>query len=218
MQLKMATRRSLNGSMTVVGDIAQATGPHAPDSWDEVVRHLPDRKPPRVIGLSVGYRIPEQIMDLANRVMHVATPGLRAPRAVRVGEAPPSFFRSTTAMRSRPLPRRPRRCSARSAATWRWSSPIRSSTPCRRRSPVWASPTRARRRGGLDDAVTVVPVSVAKGLELDGVVVVEPADIVSDSVTGLRALYVALTRSTQRLTVVHAKALPEPLQPQPTAA
>ena len=56
--------------------------------------------------------------------------------------------------------------------------------------------------------VTVVPVSVVKGLELDGVVVVEPARIVADEVQGLRALYVALTRTTQRLTVVHAEALP----------
>src|SRR5690606_9475470 len=74
MQLKMATRRSLNGSMTVVGDIAQATGALAPDDWDDVLRFLPERRPARVIGLSVGYRIPEQIMQLANRVMAVATP------------------------------------------------------------------------------------------------------------------------------------------------
>ena len=67
-------------------------------------------------------------------------------------------------------------------------------------------------RTGLDDAVTVVPVSVVKGLELDGVVVVEPARIVSDEPQGLRALYVALTRPTQRLTVVHAEPLPAPLR------
>ena len=58
-----------------------------------------------------------------------------------------------------------------------------------------------------------MPVSVIKGLELDGVVVVEPARIVSDEVQGLRALYVALTRPTQRLTVVHAADLPPALQP-----
>ena len=56
--------------------------------------------------------------------------------------------------------------------------------------------------------ITVVPVSVVKGLELDGVVVVEPADIVSGEAQGLRALYVALTRSTKRLTVVHSLPLP----------
>ena len=93
MQLKMATRRSLNGSMTVVGDIAQATGALAPDDWDEVLAHLPDRKPGRVIGLSVGYRIPAQIMELANRVMAVATPGLRAPTSVRMGDVGPRIVR-----------------------------------------------------------------------------------------------------------------------------
>ena len=82
MQLKMVARRSLNGSLTVVGDLAQATGPWAPTSWSDVTDHLPDRRPSRVTGLSVGYRIPAQIMQLADGVMHAATPGLRAPRSV----------------------------------------------------------------------------------------------------------------------------------------
>jgi superfamily I DNA/RNA helicase len=67
-------------------------------------------------------------------------------------------------------------------------------------------------RMGLSMGITVVPVSVVKGLELDGVVVVEPADIVASEQQGLRALYVALTRSTQRLTIVHAKPLPDAMQ------
>ena len=56
-----------------------------------------------------------------------------------------------------------------------------------------------------------MPISLAKGLEVDGVVVVEPARIVASEIQGLRALYVALTRPTQRLTIVHAEPLPEPL-------
>jgi DNA helicase IV len=60
--------------------------------------------------------------------------------------------------------------------------------------------------------VTVVPVSVVKGLELDGVVVVEPAAIVDAEQQGLRALYVALTRSTRRLTIVHARPLPDAMR------
>jgi len=66
-------------------------------------------------------------------------------------------------------------------------------------------------RTGLDEGVTLVPVSVVKGLELDAVVVVEPARIVADHEHGMRSLYVALTRPTQRLSVVHAEDLPEPL-------
>ena len=64
----------------------------------------------------------------------------------------------------------------------------------------------------LPYAVTLIPVGVVKGLEFDGVVVVEPAAIVDESVQGLRALYVALTRATKRLTVVHARPLPTPLE------
>jgi DNA helicase IV len=63
----------------------------------------------------------------------------------------------------------------------------------------------------LDNGITIVPVSVVKGLELDGVVVVEPSDIVDAEAQGMRSLYVALTRATQRLTVVHARALPAPM-------
>ena len=92
MQLRMVSRRSLNGSLTVVGDIAQATGALAPDDWTDVLRHLPDVKPSRVIGLSVGYRIPARIMELANRVMMAATPSLRAPTSVRTGDEHPEFL------------------------------------------------------------------------------------------------------------------------------
>ena len=79
-------------------------------------------------------------------------------------------------------------------------------------SPTPASPTAPPRVPGLDAGVTLVPVSVVKGLELDGVVVVEPTQIVSELVQGMRSLYVALTRSTQRLTIVHSAPLPEPLR------
>ena len=67
-------------------------------------------------------------------------------------------------------------------------------------------------RGGLANDVTVVPVSVVKGLELDGVVVVEPSQIVTSEAQGLRALYVALTRATKRLVIVHASPLPDAMR------
>ena len=93
MQLRMVARRSLNGSMTVVGDIAQATGPFAPDDWSEVLAHLPDRRPARVVELTIGYRIPEQIMAMANRILRVAAPQIAPPVAVREGDAPPEVRR-----------------------------------------------------------------------------------------------------------------------------
>jgi len=214
MQLKMATRRSLNGSMTIVGDIAQATGPLAPDSWDDVLAHLPDRKPPRVIGLSVGYRIPGQIMDLANRVAAVATPGLRAPESVRVGDVGPSIVRAPSSGELATTV-------AGEVESMRVSLPGASLGVV---APDWMLPELSvaltaagivhgsATRTGLDSGVTLVPVSVVKGLELDGVIVVEPAKIVSEIEHGMRALYVALTRSTQRLTVVHADDLPAPMR------
>jgi DNA helicase IV len=219
MQLKMAARRSLNGSMTVVGDLAQATGPLAPGRWADVLAHLPDRKPARVVGLSVGYRIPAQIMQLAERVMAAAAPDLRSPRAVRLGDAAPSIV----AVDDRDDLFA---CVAEETAKMlnELSGNVAVVASDGRVDAVSAALTAAgiahgrATRNGLDDDVTVVPVSVVKGLELDGVVVVEPAEIVADELLGLRALYVALTRPTQRLTVVHADALPAAMTdpvPQP---
>jgi DNA helicase IV len=209
MQLRMAARRSLNGSMTIVGDIAQATGPLAPSSWDDVLRYLPDKKESRVVGLSIGYRIPGQIMTLANRVMMAATPNLRAPTSVRDGDTPPAIVAVE-----------PDRLAAAvvSAVTELLADVgdgnLAVVTPDSLMEPMEAALHAAgiehgrATRTGLEGAVTVVPISVVKGLELDGVIVVEPARIVAEESQGLRALYVALTRSTRRLTVVHAEPLP----------
>ena len=211
MQLRMVSRRSLNGSMTVVGDIAQATGPLAPNDWSDVVTHLPDRKGSRIIGLSVGYRIPAQIMDVANRVMRAATPGLRPPTAVREGDDIPDCVS---------VGDRSDLGAAVAAETARLVSEIVDGNiavvaPDPMVEEMSAALTEAGIKHGratrtaLDTGVTVVPVSVVKGLELDGVVVVEPAAIVADEQQGLRALYVALTRSTRRLSIVHSMPLPD---------
>jgi DNA helicase IV len=210
MQLKMATRRSLNGSMTVVGDIAQATGPLAPDEWDDVLQYLPDRKPPRVIGLSVGYRIPAQIMDLANRVMAVATPGLRAPESVRVGDAAPRIVRVGTLIDGVVD-------EVRRMQTEIGDGSVAIVAPDELCDDVAAALHAAgldhgrARVAGLDQPLTLVAVSFVKGLELDAVVVVEPSEIAAAHQHGLRALYVALTRSTQQLSIVHHDELPAPL-------
>ncbi|MGI9051886.1 MAG: HelD family protein, partial [Ilumatobacteraceae bacterium] len=211
MELRMVARRSLNGSMTVVGDLAQATGPLAPDRWDDILAHLPDRQPARVVGLSVGYRIPAQIMELADRVMRTAMPQLRPPQAVRIGDAAPVI--------ERVLPG-----TGLGAAVAEATEKMAAELPDGNVAVVVADELvddisaaldaagveyGSANRTGLDNSVTVVPVSVVKGLELDGVVVVEPAKIVGGpSGEGLRALYVALTRPTQRLVVVHAEDLP----------
>ncbi|MBI5088045.1 MAG: ATP-binding domain-containing protein, partial [Actinobacteria bacterium] len=210
MQLRMASRRSLNGSMTVVGDIAQATGALAPDDWSDVLAHLPAAKGSRIIGLSVGYRIPDKIMELANRVMMAATPALRSPVSVRIGDERPEFV---TVDGERDL----FDAVAEATAAMSRAEPTASIAVVAADGMVDAVSDALVRlgidhgratRSGLTERVTVVPVSVVKGLELDGVVVVEPAAIVESEQQGLRALYVALTRSTKRLTVVHARPLP----------
>ena len=212
MQLKMATRRSLSGAMTIVGDLAQATGPLAPTDWDDVLDHLPDRKPSRVIGLSVGYRIPGQIMELANKVMAAATPTLRAPRSVRIGEASPVFVRASGSLGAAVAD------VVRSITSELPNASLGVIAPDSMIDELSEHLTAAgvnhgtATRTGLDEGVTLVPVSVVKGLELDAVVVVEPARIVADHEHGMRSLYVALTRPTQRLSIVHADELPEPLR------
>jgi DNA helicase IV len=215
MELRMVARRSLNGSMTIVGDIAQATGPFAPNDWSEVLAHLPDRRPARVTELTVGYRIPSQIMAMANRILRIAAPQIRPPVAVREGDAPPSVERVEPAALG------PAVASAvRSLHDELGDAGIAVISPASLVGVITAALDEAgvehalATRRGLEADVTVVPVSLAKGLELDGVVLVEPARIVAEERQGLRALYVALTRSTKRLSIVHADALPEALVDQ----
>ncbi len=209
MQLRMAGRRSLNGSMTIVGDIAQATGPLAPSNWDEVLACLPDKKESRIVGLSIGYRIPTEMMELATKVMMAATPELRPPTSVRGGGTPPSVIATTHELLG----------SAVVSAVQDILDEVGDGkcavvTPDSMMEEVEAALHAAgvkhgrATRTGLEGAVTVVPVSVVKGLELDGVIVVEPARIVAEEHQGLRALYVALTRATKRQTVIHAEPLP----------
>ena len=217
MQLAMATRRSLNGSMTVVGDIAQATGPLAPAMWTDVLAHLPARREPRVVGLSVGYRIPSQIMELATRVMVAATPDLRVPTSVRVGEAPPRVVRADRLLDG--IVDETRRLVDELP-----DGSVAVIVPDRRADEVSAAFDAVGLRHGragvsaLEETVTVVPSSLVKGLELDGIVVVEPTEIVEASPHGMRALYVALTRATRRLTIVHEKRLPAVLAGSAPAA
>jgi DNA helicase IV len=212
MQLKMATRRSLSGAMTIVGDLAQATGPLAPTDWQDVLDHLPDRKPSRVIGLSVGYRIPGQIMELANKVMAAATPMLRAPQSVRVGDAAPVIVRADGSLGASVADEVRSITSSLPNASLGVIAPDSMIDELSEHLTAAGVNHGTATRTGLDEGVTLVPVSVVKGLELDAVVVVEPARIVADHEHGMRSLYVALTRPTQRLSIVHAEELPEPLR------
>jgi len=213
MQLRMLTRRSLNGSMTVVGDIAQATGVWAHQGWDEILAHLPHRRPARRAELTIGYRIPGPTMDLAAKVLAEAAPELDPPNSVReVGDPP------------RLLPVEGEQLLARlvevalEERTAVDPGSVAIIAPSTLVEPLGAALEAAgvdfgrAARNGLETQVTLVPVSLVKGLELDAAIVVEPAAIVAEEAQGLRALYVALTRATKRLAVVHAAPLPDCLR------
>jgi DNA helicase IV len=216
MQLRMLERRSLNGSMTVVGDIAQATGVWAHRNWDEILDHLPRRRSGLRAELSIGYRIPGPTMDLAAKVLAVAAPDLQPPNSVRQTGDEPRIV-AVDQGESGDLA-----AMVATVATEERDAVDPGSVaiiaPATLVDDVAAALDAAgvefgrAARNGLESRVTLVPVSLVKGLELDAAIVVEPAAIVDEEAQGMRALYVALTRATKRLAVVHQRELPEPLR------
>lgn len=209
MQLRMLTRRSLNGSMTIVGDIAQSTGAWAHANWSEILEHLPDRKAPRRAELTVGYRIPGPTMELAARVLLVAAPELEPPKAVRddgddprfVQAKPDSIYDEVIAQAAVERADLGQGNIAVVCATGSYEAMAAAF------EAAGVDYGRAQ-RDGFDHPVTLVPVSVVKGLEVDTTIVVEPNDIIDQEPQGARSLYVAVTRSTKRLVIVHAGELP----------
>jgi DNA helicase IV len=211
MALRVLGRRSLNGSMTIVGDIAQSTGAWAHDDWDEVLEQLPQKRPPRRAELTVGYRIPAPNMAMAARVLKVAAPDLSPPRSVRQDGEPPRILgvgadRSLTEAVVDAALSEVDAVGAGSVAVICPHTMV--DDVCAAFDAQGVEYGRATRHG-LDSQITVVAVGLVKGLELDASVVVEPAAIVDSEPQGLRSLYVALTRSTRRLAVVHQRPLPD---------
>jgi len=201
MHLRSIARRCKDGSMTVVGDLAQATGPWAADSWTEITRHLPDKQPVSVRPLRYGYRVPEQILAFARRLLPRAAPGTTPPEAVGSAGAEPTVQRVALAERA-----------SRVAATAQMHSKagrfVAVICPAHCRREVEDALTTigvgwgGLDRGRVDDDVTLVSPAEAKGLEFDVVVVVEPEAIVAEEERGHRMLYIAFTRATTELHVV----------------
>jgi DNA helicase IV len=207
MDLRVLSRRSLSGSMTVVGDIAQSTGAWAHTSWDEILEHLPDRRPPRTVELTVGYRIPAPLVTLAARVLREAAPQLKPPISVRQDGSPPRIVRVATITDGLIDVVRDELAEVEQGNVALVCPTSLVDDVCDALSGAGVPYGRATRRG-FDEQVTVVAVGMVKGLEVDSAIVVEPARIVSEEAQGMRALYVALTRATKRLTVVYAEPLP----------
>ncbi|HET8600489.1 MAG TPA: AAA family ATPase [Segeticoccus sp.] len=213
MQLRAVGRRCSTGSATVLGDIAQGTTPWATASWTDSLAHL-GKPASHLEVLDRGFRVPAAVIDFAARLLPSMAPGLGAPVSVR--ENP-----------GRLLLRHAPRALARhvvEAVTDALEQPgsvgvIAADAQVGRLSRALTEAgvdhgILGAQHGDVEHRVDLVPATVAKGLEFDHVVVVEPAAIAAaepDRRTGLRRLYVVLTRAVSALTVVHAEDLPEQL-------
>jgi DNA helicase IV len=228
MQLRMLARRSLSGSMTVVGDIAQATGPWAPAGWDDITRHLTPQRPPRLVELTVSYRTPAEVVALAAQVLAVAAPEISPPRPVRESGFPPRIVATSRFALGETLAELAREEVAAVApgrvAVLGPAVMLPELTRWLDEAALGPIDPRDPSGDGLAAGLVVLPADETNGLEFDSVIVVEPSLIaaVGDDLAGegppvpttrgLRTLYVAFTRPTRRLTVLHAEPLPVELR------
>jgi hypothetical protein len=203
MQLRSLQRRSTNGSMTVVGDLAQSTGPWARDTWDDIATALGRDLPIQREDLTLGYRVPQQVFELAKRLLPEAAPDVTPPRVVRVGPAEPD----TRAVDPDDVIGEAVAIAQEQAGMGLFVGVV---CPDSLRDEAIQTLTRRgvsfcdSRVGGLGKSINLLSPAEAKGLEFDSVVVIEPERIVAESDRGLRMLYVALTRTTRFLSVVHS--------------
>jgi DNA helicase IV len=210
MQFRMVTRRAPTGSLTVLGDLAQGTSPWSYGSWDEILAHLPTAAPTRRDELTLGYRAPGQILDLASKLLPAAAPMVQPTRSIRRGRSEPRILH---------VP--PEQLFAESlgqALGLAADGFLVGLVVAPEHLDAMTALVRDRKdvglleRDGMNRPVTVVAAPAAKGLEFDAVVVVEPAAIAGTDARGLRLLYVAMTRPIQHLSIVHAEPLPELLR------
>jgi DNA helicase IV len=199
-------RRCETGSATVLGDVAQATAPDAVADWQNTLRHLgkPDAE---LIALTTGYRVPQEVLDLANRLLPTLADGLDPAASIR--HAPNS-------LRLRPTDSLPAAVVAAVAERLDQEGSIgviatAADLAGLARALTAAAIAHGRVQDGMDSRVELVPVTLCKGLEFDHVLVVEPASVVRSEDRGLHWLYVALTRAVSSLDVVHAEPLPDQL-------
>jgi DNA helicase IV len=203
-------RRCPSRSMTVVGDLAQTGASWGPSAWGDVFdRHAPNRW--RRVELTVNYRTPAEIMEVATAVLASAAPGVVPPRSMREeGVAPravqaaPGELEATVADTVR------RELAAIGDGRVAVITPAADADRLARRlTAALPESTVSDRTSPLDGLVAVLGVAETKGLEFDGVILIEPAAILAESERGMSDLYVALTRATRRLAVVHAEPLPK---------
>ena len=210
LQLRMLTRRSLNGSMTIVGDIGQSTGVWAHENWEEILEHLPERHESIRAELTIGYRIPQPLMEVAAKVLTHAAPEITPPTSVRTKGDPPTYVQTEADTLIDEVCKLTLKMSAeRSEGNLAVICPVSLYELLIEKFVNNNVDIGRGLKDGLDKQITVMPVHVVKGLEVNTAIVVEPAAIVEEEFQGARSLYVALTRATQYLAIVNARPLPE---------
>ncbi|WP_326780686.1 AAA family ATPase [Streptomyces longwoodensis] len=210
MQYRAVGRRCTTGSATVLGDLAQGTTPWATRSWEEALGHL-GKRDAVVEELTAGFRVPTDVITYASRLLPHIAPGLTPVASVR--ENPGSFEVRAVAGDADVV------AACEEALRHEGSIGLIAADA---RVPALADALAAAGLPHLapgeettaEARLTLVPASLAKGLEYDYVVLDEPRAVVDgepDERTGLRRLYVALTRAVSGLTVTHTGPLPEQL-------
>jgi hypothetical protein len=208
MQLRALGRRCRTSSATVLGDLAQGTTPWSARSWVEVLEHLGFSEG-SVTELTLGFRVPREVLDFAARLLPSVAPTLAAPRSLRPGAG------SLTVRRTADVPGAVTAAVKEAIEREGSIGVIAADASITTLASTLAAAGIPHDVLGPDSSpeqrVSIIPASLAKGLEYDHVVVVEPADIVDAEDRGLARLYVVLTRAVTSLTVLHTRDLPAQL-------
>ncbi|TFV63500.1 AAA family ATPase [Geodermatophilus sp. DF01-2] len=201
MQCRAVARRLAAGSLTVLGDLAQATSPWSAADWSRTLAGL-GRPDTAVRPLTRGYRVPGEVLEYANRLLPAIAPGLPAATAVRRGAG---------SLRIRPDGPLTDVVGELAAVPGSIGVVCADDGVPEVAAALVAAGLPAAVLGEDDDPgqLAVVPASLVKGLEFDAVVVVDPAAIVAAEPRGLHRLYVVLTRAVSTLVVLHSGDLPE---------
>ncbi|MGK5730305.1 HelD family protein [Streptomyces sp. URMC 124] len=213
MQYRAVGRRCTTGSATILGDLAQGTTPWATASWEEALAHL--GKPEAAVEeLTQGFRVPREVIAYASRLLPAIAPGLAEATSVREAAGDFSVRAVAAGELDEAVVAACRESLEREGSIGLIAADARIGTLGALLAEAGLPHLAPGRETTAEARLTLVPASLAKGLEYDYVVLDEPAAVVAgepDERTGLRRLYVALTRSVSGLTVLHAQPLPEQL-------
>ncbi|MFD3676340.1 HelD family protein [Streptomyces sp. NPDC058613] len=211
MQYRAVGRRCTTGSATVLGDLAQGTTPWATRGWDEALTHL--GKPQAVVEeLTAGFRVPREVIAYASRLLPSISPGLAPVSSVR--ETPGSLRIAEVADPAAAAVAACREALAHEGSTGLIAADARVPALAEALLAAGLPYLSPGEETTAQSRLTLVPASLAKGLEYDYVVLDEPAAIVDgepDERTGLRRLYVCLTRAVSGLALLHSAPLPAAL-------